>query len=205
VFAAGSAVHATRMAVVAVGSARTAAHAITAFLEGRPIGPRRRPFTTLSSGLKPDDIRQMAALAGSKPRQQPSCPDGGLSDEEAGDECARCLHCDCRKVDTCRLRTTAVLLGASPNRLAGEHRGYACDATHPLIIYESGKCILCGLCVRLAQARGMQAGPALTGHGYATTMRAPFDRPLSEALPADAAEFVAICPTGALSLKKDAV
>ena len=62
------------------------------------------------------------------------------------------------------------------------------------VIFESGKCIKCGICVRLS-------GLAFLGRGYETSVGVPFGDSLESALGSAAAECVEKCPTGALAWK----
>ena len=126
----------------------------------------------------------------------------GYTDDQARSEAARCLKCDCLRADDCRLRQAAQALGAKPARYKGQRRSYELDDSHPDVVYESGKCILCGLCVQIARDAGEELGLALGGRGFATKVAVPFGRPLAEGLRRCAAQCVAACPTGALAFKR---
>ena len=70
----------------------------------------------------------------------------------------RCLTCGCRKADCCRVRTLATEYDADPYRFAGARRRFSQDVSHPEIVYEPGKCIMCDACVRIAAAAGEALG-----------------------------------------------
>ena len=106
----------------------------------------------------------------------------GLSDAEAVREARRCIQCDCLAKDTCGLRRYGTEYAAEPGKYKGERRAFARDASHPEIVYESGKCILCGLCVRIAEQEGERPGITFEGRGFPTVAAIPFDRPVAEGL-----------------------
>ncbi|MCL4499473.1 MAG: glutamate synthase, partial [Chloroflexi bacterium] len=110
----------------------------------------------------------------------------------------RCLHCDCEGAEDCRLRMFAKELGANPLRFRGEKRGYERDTTHPNLIFESGKCIACGICVRIAAQEKERLGLTFVGRGFALKTRAPFGEDLAVALKESAEACAKACPTGAL-------
>jgi len=76
----------------------------------------------------------------------------------------RCLRCGCIKRDTCRLRHYGARYGARPTDSAAPGATRP-DASHAEIVYEPGKCILCGLCLKIAQAAGEAPGLSFVGRG----------------------------------------
>ena len=122
---------------------------------------------------------------------------------EGVEQAARCLHCDCRGVISCKLRKYAAQYKAHPRRFKGERRTFQQDAQHAEVIFEPGKCIDCGLCIQIAAAAGEPLGLTFVGRGFDVRVAVPLDRPLSEALTKVAAECVAACPTAALAWKRD--
>ena len=70
---------------------------------------------------------------------------------------------------------------------------------HPDVIYEPGKCIACGLCVRIAEDAREELGLTFIGRGFDVRVAVPFDRSIAEGLKTTALKCAAACPTGALS------
>jgi predicted molibdopterin-dependent oxidoreductase YjgC len=130
--------------------------------------------------------------------------EGNLDREDAVREARRCLTCGCRKAECCELRQLATEYGVDPYRFAGARRRFARDNSHPDIVYEAGKCIMCDACVRIAARAAEPLGVAIVGRGFDVRVAVPFDRPLSEGLTTVALECAQACPTGALSVRSPA-
>jgi ferredoxin len=126
----------------------------------------------------------------------------GFSMEEAMHEARRCLHCDCRKPSTCKLRKYSEEYKANRKRFAGPDRKLLTKSwQHELIVYESEKCIRCGLCVEITREHGESIGLAYAGRGFDVRISVPFNETVREALTTAAEECARACPTGALALK----
>ena len=205
VFVAGSAQSPSNLAVRALAGGHEAAEAISQRLAGEEIVPAGRPFNVTMGRVDERTAGMMAADASDRPRTQPSGGEAvGLNDEEATREGLRCMHCDCRGLSTCLLRRHAIDLGAQVNAFDGERRGFERDGTHPAIIYESGKCIACGLCVRIAERHREALGLTFIGRGFDVRTEVPFGASLAEGLRTAAVECAEACPTGAIALREEA-
>lgn len=205
VFIAGSAQSPSRMAVRAVAGGRGAALAIDQHLRGAEIVPERRPFNVSRGRLTAEEAALMAEDASDHGRIEPSWGAyAGFNDEEATREGLRCLHCDCRALETCRLRKLSEELQADPRKYATDRRRFTCDATHPAIIYEAGKCIACGLCVEIARRYEEPLGLTFIGRGFDIRTAVPFGESLAEGLRRAAVECAEACPTGALVVREQA-
>jgi predicted molibdopterin-dependent oxidoreductase YjgC len=162
--------------------------------------PRTFPrFDSTIGPLQPGDME--AFLAGASAGEQVVPIDGDYTPAEAAREAARCLRCDCRKPENCKLRDLAESYGARQSRYKGTGRNpVAIMRDHPAIVFEPGKCIKCGICTRLAEAAGEVPGLTFQNRGMETTIGVPFGDPLGQALTqATALRCADACPTGALA------
>ncbi|MHC4368554.1 MAG: FAD-dependent oxidoreductase, partial [Planctomycetota bacterium] len=200
VFAGGDAVHKRKLTVRAVADGKEAAASIDQYLSGETVAGPARPFSTRIGKIRDDEKDTFAACGSTEPRVSPGGDRGGFTDEQARLEAGRCLHCDCRKADNCRLRDRSEGYGARPGRYKGDRRSFVQQLQHPEVIYEPGKCIDCGLCIQIAARAGERLGLAFVGRGFDVRVAVPFDYSMAQALEHAAAECVAACPTGALAL-----
>jgi len=204
VFAAGAARAPTRHAIRSLADGRAAADAIHRHLGGRSTASAWGDFTSKVGRLAADEARPFLARGLPEPRLAPSAGrSGGFSTEEARREALRCLHCECDRAADCILRAHAGRLGANALRYRSERRPYERDDSHPLVVYESGKCIACGICVRIAAEAGEELGLTFTGRGMGLRMQVPFGGRLAEGLRAAARACAEACPTGALVLRTE--
>ena len=213
VFAGGDAVLGADVAVRAVAAGRSAAISIEQYLAGQPVtGPQE----ATAIALRPIDEAERAALFREieKSTRVPvptlnaeqrvgnfAEVNAGLDDELARREARRCMSCGCRKAGGCTLRQFATDYGVDPYRFLGQRRRFAQDTSHPEVIYEPGKCIMCDACVRIAAAAGEALGLSAIGRGFDVSIAVPFGQPLSAGLIDVAVRCAEACPTGALALR----
>jgi ferredoxin len=217
VFAGGEVVHVGQMSVRAVAHGKSIACAIDQWLGGRPVMGLEKSFESRMGQLKDGEIDEMMKDADPGTRVEPEGEHGaGYSTDKAVQESRRCLQCDCRKATHCKLRDYSAEYGGSQkvytggartkftrlvsntphlNPLPQGERGGVMVSSASQVIFESGKCIKCGICVHLS-------GLAFLGRGYETIVGVPFGDSLESALGSTAAECVSKCPTGALAWKK---
>jgi len=201
VFAGGDAVHNRRLTVRAVADGKEAAVSIGQYLSGSSVTGPVKEFNTRIGKLMDGEIEKFLACADKAERTSPSGKDGGLTDQQARKEAIRCLHCDCRKADSCKLRQYAQDYEAKPSRYKGQRRLFVQKAQHPDVIYEAGKCIDCGLCIQTAAKAGEELGLTFVGRGFDVRVAVPFDRSIAQALKRSADQCVNACPTGALAFR----
>jgi len=199
VFAGGDAVHKRKLTVRAVADGKEAAVSISQYLSGCSVTGPVKEFNTRIGKLMDGEIEKFLACADKAERTKPSGKDGGFTDQQARKESTRCLHCDCRKTDSCKLRQYAQDYEAKPTRYKGQRRLFVQKAQHPDVIYEAGKCIDCGLCIQTAARAGEELGLTFVGRGFDVRVAVPFGRSIAQALKHSADQCVNACPTGALA------
>ncbi len=214
------------MAVRAVASGKAAAAAVHQYLSGQAVTGEAKRFSTHVGLLHEGEIAAFLAgcdapaaaatrphtdiddMSGEEFDATPGLPPHfdlarGLTAEQARQEAARCLHCDCRKADHCRLRDCCQQYAARPAHYKATRKQFEQDRGHGEIVFESGKCIDCGLCIRITRRAGEKLGLTFLGRGFDVRVAPPFGHPLWEAITTAAAECIAACPTGALASKKE--
>ncbi|MBT3296598.1 MAG: hypothetical protein HN919_21675 [Verrucomicrobia bacterium] len=131
-------------------------------------------------------------------------PGGALSPDEARQEAARCMHCDCRKAHDCALRSCAEAYEASQRHYGtrGRHP-FEQIAQHADILYEPGKCIRCGICIRIAEREAEPLGLTFIGRGFDLRIGVPFEQSLADGLRTVARACAEACPTGALCVRPE--
>jgi ferredoxin len=203
VFAGGGAIRPrSKLAVRSAADGKEAATAIDQYLRGLPVTGARKPFNVRIGNLLAGEIEQFMAEASKAAGVEPAAgPGAGFSKDEARNEALRCLHCDCRKADQCRLRAHCQTHQADASRYKAERRRFERHAEHPQVVYEPGKCISCGLCVQIASREDESLGLAFVGRGFDVRVAVPFNRSISQALTTAAAKCVTACPTGALAFR----
>lgn len=120
--------------------------------------------------------------------------------ESPREEAERCLHCDCLRPSSCKLRRYATEYGAKGQAYGeGEHLPLERVRQGAGVLYEPGKCIRCGLCVEITRQEGEPFGLGFTGRGYGIQVAPPLNAELGAALSKAARRCVEACPTGALA------
>ena len=204
VFAGGDAVRRRRLTVRAVADGKEAAVAIGQYLSGAAVTGPVKLFNSRIGKLKDGEIERFLGGASRQTRVTPSQENGGFARQEAVMEAARCLHCDCRKPQACKLRQYAQEFSARAARYKDDRRTFEQSMQHPDVVFEPGKCIDCGLCVQITSRQKEKLGLTFVGRGFDVRVAVPFNRSVAEGLRCTAKQCVEACPTGALAFKEDA-
>ena len=204
VFAGGDAVRKRKLTVRAVADGKEAAVSIGQFLSGQAVTGVTKPFNTRIGKIKDEEKEKFLTCGSSAPRTAPSEKGGGFTEQQAREEAKRCLHCDCRKPESCKLRKYAHNYNAKVGQYKGDRRSFVQFSDHPEIIFEPGKCIDCGLCVQIVAKAGEKLGLTFVGRGFDVKVAVPFEKSLAEAIKQTktAEKCVNACPTGALAFKQ---
>ncbi len=203
VFACGNIVRSRRMSVNAVAHGKIAAMSASNFVNSYQISPTKRFFNSKFGKLKEEEIAEYKKEASTLERQTTEKGKlGNFTHQQAISEAKRCLHCDCRKVDNCKLRIFSNDYDANQSKFAFTSRKTLKKYfNHEQIIYEPEKCIRCNLCVDIVQKSGEKIGLSTVKRGFNVEISIPFDNELSVALQEVSLKCANACPTGALSIK----
>lgn len=191
---------------VAVGC--ESANKIHHFLSGEAMSGRSGMYSVRLGVPTDAEIMSLEKLACEVQRRvhamKPQMP---KSLNDLPEKAAACLHCDCRKRDECKLKREAQRLGANLRRFplpAGfSRRENTVDLRNKHVLYEHGKCISCGLCIRELEQESDVDGLGWSGRGFHVQVSVPLDGSLQNALGDKGARCVEICPTGALAFRDE--
>jgi len=201
VFAGGNAVRKSSMIARAVAHARNIAFSIHCLFSGKGRPSPENRFCSRIANMSENELSAMLRTVSSAGRIKPSGGDaGGFTKDEAVNEAKRCLGCGCEKSDSCLLRHYATEYGAVQYRYKGVERKTFERIRHPLVVYEPGKCIRCGICVRITRRHQEQYGVTFIGRGFNMKIEPPFNEPVERALTATALLCARACPTGAMAV-----
>jgi NAD-dependent dihydropyrimidine dehydrogenase PreA subunit len=203
VFAAGSAVRNSRMAIKPLGEGKEAAASIDQYLRGEKVTGTSKVFNSRFGPLLAEELGEYMKEGNAGERIEPAVIKDGYTKEDVRAEASRCLHCDCRALDDCKLRTLSDEYQAKQKRFWSQDRKKVEKYNqHEFVIYEPNKCIKCGICVRIAEEHKEKFGLSFIGRGFDVVIGVPFGEALSAGLEEVARQVVEECPTGALASRE---
>ena len=123
----------------------------------------------------------------------------GFEHDDMTHESERCLSCGCMAFDWCDLRLYSEEYGADLGHYKGYVRKHKVDDSHPYVVYDPNKCILCSRCIRTCERILPIAALGLVGRGFKTEMRPSMNDPLVDTTCIACGNCIDSCPTGALT------
>ena len=111
----------------------------------------------------------------------------------------KCLTCE--KSGDCELQRYAEEYGIKEIRYAEKEEFLPVDDSSPAIVRDPNKCILCGACVRACSEYQGHSVLGFANRGSKTLVQPMNGRPLGQVDCINCGQCVAVCPTGALSIK----
>ncbi len=203
VFACGSVVKKQKMAVKSLNQGKEAAHCAHFYLSGKKYCTPEKPFNSKFGKLLPEEVGEYLKETGEENLNRANVDFmNGFNNDQAVTEAKLCMHCDCRKPDSCKLRIYAKEYHADRRKYWPEERSKLKKyVQHDLVVYEPEKCIRCGLCIEIAKKREDLVGLTFIGRGFDVRVQVPFNETLQVALEETAIECAEACPTGAIAMK----
>ncbi len=109
----------------------------------------------------------------------------------------------CEKSGNCRLQATAYAMGMEGPHFEEFYPDRKVDATHPDMMLDLNRCILCGLCVRASKQADGKNVFAIGGHGIGTHLLVNSESgTLGDSQFAASDRAADICPTGVILHKR---
>ncbi|MBQ8921353.1 MAG: FAD-dependent oxidoreductase [Oscillospiraceae bacterium] len=196
------------IAIEAIGEAGRCAAVVDSALRGQ-MKPYRAPYyskKTVTAADLADREKQPRCQMPVRPaaeRARDFAPVYlGFDDETVRKEAKRCLECGCHDYTDCKLIRYANMHVIQPERFGGVRHEAEKERRLVCIERDSGKCILCGLCVRICDEDAKQGILGLVGRGFPTAVKPEFQNPETVAVCMTCGKCAAACPTGALKWLK---
>ncbi len=209
VFAAGDVINkGPDIAVRAIAGGKYAAISIDCYLNGKTVPPHL-PQYSVNKNFDPSVLQGTPSVSrceitlenAEKRKNNFSQVASTFTREEAIREASRCLECGCQSVYECELLPLARKFNAFESAIKGVQRQYAKDTSHPFIVRDNTKCLLCAQCVRACKEISLTENLGLFGRGFKTLPESAFDLPLNDSKCISCGVCVNVCPTGALAFK----
>ncbi|KZL88766.1 FAD-dependent oxidoreductase [Clostridium magnum] len=204
VFAGGEAATGPKIAVEAVAQGKNAAKVINGYLNGVII-PVANPCFIIQEDLCKKDFdhvekqnREHPVVVVPDKRKLSFSPIAEtFSEEKALKEASRCLECGCHDYFECKLVNYIDKYKIDTKKISGEKHKRREEQTHPFIVRNADKCILCGQCIRACEEFIGVGAIGLEKRGFDSKVIPEFNLPLNESSCISCGQCVDVCPTGA--------
>ncbi len=209
VFAVGDATNkGADIAIAAIGEGGKAAGVVDAYLHGIE-APYRKPYLSRRNVTAKDLADREKIARAAMPCRAPNDRikdfneiNLGFTEEQARAEAGRCLQCGCHDYHECALIRHSNRYEIYPERFEGEKRTHSSEDKLIVIERDQGKCILCGLCVRVCDEVAHQGLLGLIGRGFGTVIKPEFRDAGKIEVCRNCKKCAEACPTGALRILK---
>jgi len=211
VFSGGDCVTGPDIAISAIGAGKRAAEAIDEFLQTGAVKIKDAPYNCTKgkwqelpaetfTNIAKTDRHEVSILEPHERKTSFEESSATWDEETAMSEASRCLSCGCTERYNCCLRYYASQYGVVQDA-SKPATPLPIDDNHPIITRDPGKCILCGLCLKVC--REMEGVSALSFYETNDVLTiGPNDhRPLDLTICVSCGHCAMVCPTGALTLK----
>ncbi|MBE6900217.1 MAG: FAD-binding protein [Ruminococcaceae bacterium] len=209
VFAAGDVSNkGASIAIDAIAEGNAAAKAIDAYLLGmpldfaKPVYSKRKVSEKDFSGKEKIPRAKMTFKPAEERKTNFDEVINGFSEEEARAEAKRCLECGCHDYKDCRLIRYANENRINTGKFSGVKHNSFTERKLLSIERDMGKCMLCGLCVRICEEKIGKGLLGFSGRGFRTAIKPEFLKSEDISGCAGCLECAKICPTGALKIIK---
>jgi predicted molibdopterin-dependent oxidoreductase YjgC len=190
------------MSVRPIGQGKEVAWSVAQYLSGEvPKGEPRLFNSRFGKLLKEEFSEYLKESVTYNRLSSENVNSSGFIQEEAVMEAKRCLHCDCRDIENCKLRDLSGQYTANQRHFAGHNRKIMTKYFAHSIVYEPLKCIKCGICVRMTSKYQEKYGFSYIGRGFDVVIGVPFNESVEAGLAETSEKVAKACPTGALSVK----
>ena len=194
------------IAIEAIGEANKAADVIDSWLKG-DMKPYVKPYVS-ERDLTEKDFEDRERIPRAKMPVRPASErrndfkeiNLGFSVSAAREEAKRCLECGCHDYTDCKLIKYANMYDIHPERIAGDKHPDFVEEKLAVIERNQGKCILCGLCVRICDEDAKEGLLGLVGRGFNTVIKPEFNDPEKIKCCLTCKKCEDACPTGALKV-----
>lgn len=209
VFAAGDVSNkGASIAIDAIAEGNAAAKAIDAYLLGmpldfaKPVYSERKVSEKDFSGKEKIPRAKMTFKPAEERKTNFDEVINGFSEEEARAEAKRCLECGCHDYKDCKLIRYANENRINTGKFSGVKHNSFTERKLLSIERDMGKCMLCGLCVRICEEKIGKGLLGFNGRGFKTAIKPEFLKSEDISGCAGCLECAKICPTGALKIIK---
>ena len=204
VFVGGNIISEGRLAIRSAAHGKQLAFSVDQFVNNVLVtGPPKR-FNSMMGKIREGEGEEFIKEA---KKYQQFIPDGGFvngySDREARQESSRCFSCDCRKLDSCKLRNYCEEYKVNQSAYKiGKRQKFEKIIQHDRVIYEPGKCIKCNLCIQITQKAGEKIGLTFVNRGFEVRVEPALGEAMDKGLEKTANECIDACPTAALARRE---